>query len=211
MLAEALKTVARNRPDAVILVDDGSDFDAPALAREYVDLEAWALAPKLTPAERIHAPRLGTLLAEALFAVGTTHVAYLCDDDLWADGWLDRARAHYDAHPDAGLVRGDWLVFRDGEPPTTDDPPCALDARGMTTGNFCHPGHWPPYWSPRTISSHDDVFLWHVQKAGIDTFHVPNLGLAGWRREHPYNAINFSVEHGYTAEAVEVFERGWLE
>ncbi len=43
------------------------------------------------------------------------YITYLCDDDLWAPGWLDAVRAHWDAHPAATLVRGEWRVFRDGE------------------------------------------------------------------------------------------------
>lgn len=202
LLREALATVARNRPDEVILVDDASDFDAPGVAREYVDLAFAVLADRLTVAERLVTPRLGSLINEALSVATGDAIAYLCDDDLWADGWLDAVRAHYAAHPEAGLVRGDWLVFADGEPATTDCPPCPLDERRLTTGNFAHPRGLPgAVWPTHTVSSHDDEFCHNLTRARVDFAAVPTLGLAGWRREHRYNALHFTTQHEYTAEA----------
>lgn len=211
MLREALATVAANRPDEAILVDDGSAFDAVGVALEYADLAAWVAAPPLTVAERLVTPRLGSLINRAIAVATGDVIAYLCDDDLWAPGWLDAVRDHWDAHPAATLVRGEWRVFRDGEAVSAANPVCPLDGRGMTTGNFAHRRTCGARWPEDTIASHDDLFLWNLHRQGVDTFAVPCVGCAGWRREHQFNALHHAVAHGYGPTGEAFLSRGWLE
>lgn len=202
MLREALETVAANRPDQVVLVDDGSDFDAVGVARAYVELSGWIVAPPMAVAERLVTPRLGSLINQALALATGDVCSYICDDDLWAPGWLDAVRNHWAAHPDATLVRGDWLVFRDGEAATPECPPCRLDERQLTTGNFAHRRGLPgAVWPTHSVSSHDDLFCWNLYRAGVPIFGVPRVGFAGWRREHKYNALHFTEDHHYTPAA----------
>jgi glycosyltransferase involved in cell wall biosynthesis len=211
MLGEALATVAANRPDQVVVVDDGSRFDVVPLVEESCPGARYVLADAMTVAQRLVTPRLGSLINRALGLATGDIIAYLCDDDLWADVWLDAVRAHWDAHPGATLVRGDWLVFRDGEPATTACPPCRLDERQMTTGNFAHRrGLAGAVWPTDSISSHDDLFCWNLYRAGHDIFRVPRVGFAGWRREHKYNALHFTNDHHYAPNAATMLA-GWLE
>lgn len=203
LLREALATVRANRPDEVIVVDDGSDFDVRAVVREVCPPARFVIAHPLTLADRLTTPRLGALI-NAAYALATGDVlAIVCDDDLWADGWLDAVRAHFDAHPDATIVRGDWLVFRDEDGPSASDPPCRLDERRLTTGNFAHRRGLPgATWPTDSISSHDDLFCWNLYRAGVPIFGgVPRVGLAGWRREHKYNALHFTTDHHYAPNA----------
>lgn len=203
MLAEALATVRANRPDEVILVDDGSSFDPVPLVERHCPGARYVLADRMTVAARLTTPRLGSLINRALGKATGDVVAYLCDDDLWADGWLDAVRAHWDRHPTATLVRGDWRVFADGQPATSQCPPCPLDVRGMTTGNFAHRrGLSGATWPTHTVSSHDDEFCWNLYRAGHPVLGgVPRVGFAGYRREHRHNALRFTTNHEYTAEA----------
>lgn len=212
MLSEALASLREARPDEVLVVDDGSDFDVPEVVRASFPAAGFVLAPPLTIEERLTTPRLGRLINAALGIASGDVIGYLCDDDLFDAGWLDRLRDFYARHPATPLVRGGWLSFREGEPPAPDCPPCDLDERQMTTGNFAHRRDCPgARWNPHTVSSHDDMFLWGLQRAGVDLYRVPHVGLAGYRRLHRHNALNFTTGHGYTAEARAVFAGGWLE
>jgi glycosyltransferase involved in cell wall biosynthesis len=202
MLREALATVRENRPDEVILVDDASDFNAVDVALQYIQLDDYVIAPPLTVAERLVTPRLGGLINAALEASTSDVVAYLCDDDLWHGQWLNCVRAYFNAYPDATIVRGDWLVFKEGEKASKSCPPCRLDERNLTTGNFAHRrGLAGAVWPTDSISSHDDLFCWNLYRAGHDIFRVPRIGFAGWRREHKFNALHFTNDHHYAPNA----------
>jgi glycosyltransferase involved in cell wall biosynthesis len=203
MLGEALATVAANRPDQVVVVDDGSRFDVVPLVEAHCPGARYVIADAMTPQQRLVTPRLGSLINRAYGKATGDVIALLCDDDLWAPGWLDAVRAHFAAHPEATLVRGDWLVFRDGEPATAVCPPCPLDDRQMTTGNFAHRRGLPgAVWPTHTVSSHDDEFCWNLYRAGHPIFGgVPRVGFAGWRREHKFNALHFTTDHHYAPNA----------
>lgn len=211
LLAEAMATVAANRPDEVIVVDDGSTFDVRAAVRACFPRVTFVIAAPLTVAERLVTPRLGVLINEALRVATGDVIAYLCDDDLWADGWLDAVRTFFAGHPEARMARGDWLVFRDGEDAAPFCPVCPLDGRQMTTGNFAHRRSLAAEWPVATVSCHDDVFLWNVHRQGVDTYNVPCAGFAGWRREHEFNALHHVREHGYGLTGEAFLARGFLE
>jgi len=215
MLGEALASLVAARPDQVILVDDGSDFDATApVAAAFPDAWDFVLASKLTLAERLTTPRLGRLINQALGLVSADVVTYLCDDDLFHPGWLDAVRGWFDTHPAEHWTRGEWYVFQDGETPNLNQL-CPLDHRMLTTGNFAH--RLECYrdegirWSEGSIACHDDMFLWDVHRIH-NTHAVPHCGaVAGWRRLHAHNALGYTQNAVYRANAGELFAQGWLE
>lgn len=212
MLAEALGSVEANRPDQTIVVDDGSRFDVSNHVRQhYLRGASIVRAYPIPVKDRLVTPRLGNLINKALEYARCDVVAYLCDDDIWDQGWLDTVRAHYDAHPAATIVRGDWLVFQDWDGWQYTDPPCRLDERNLTTGNFAHRrGLAGAVWPTDSVSSHDDLFCWNLYRAGVNIFGVPRIGFAGWRREHQYNALHFTNDHHYAPNA-EAMLAGLLE
>ena len=222
MLAEALASVAAAHaqtgvPHQVIVVDDGSDFDfrTLALGAGLPNVRVLGLPP-MPPEERIRTPRVGTLVNAGLARVETDHVAYLCDDDLWAPEWPAAALAALEEYPLAHMVRGRWLVFRDGEPATRDNPLCRLDDRQMTTGNFAHRmqcfRQCGAGWPTHTVACHDNEMLeaWAIRHGGYGS--VLDTGiLAGWRRLHDFNGIHFATGNEYRPEALAWLSRGYLE
>src|SRR5678810_1031766 len=85
MLVEALDSALRNNPDRIIICDDGSeppvDIDHP--------LVTVMRSPRRTPEERRTQNLSGYMGNIAREMMGTDYIAWLCDDDLMADGWLD--------------------------------------------------------------------------------------------------------------------------
>lgn len=213
MLREALASLKAAAPDQVVLVDDGSDFNARAVARKVFPKIVVVQAAKLTLAERLTTPRLGSLINQALGKVTSDVVTYLCDDDLFHIGWLNAVRRFFDMHTADHWTRGTWYQFQDGD--ATGADPCPLDIRQMTTGNFAH--RIDCYrdegvrWNEGTVACHDDVFLWAVQPVH-NTYSIPDCGqVAGWRRLHAHNALSYTSHAAYHANAAELFMNGWLE
>jgi len=214
MLHEALDSLRRARPDQVVLVDDGSDFNAAAAVRAVFPEARAIVAPQMSLGERLVTPRLGRLINQALALVEADAVTYLCDDDLFYPSWLDAVRAWFDANPGQHWTRGEWYVFQDGETPNLNQL-CPLDHRMLTTGNFAH--RLECYrdegirWSEGSIACHDDMFLWDVHRIH-NTHAVPHCGaVAGWRRLHAHNALGYTQNAVYRANAGELFAQGWLE
>lgn len=212
MLAECLASVAAGRPDEIIVADDGSTFDvAAACAAAGARLIA---LPPMTPAQRMRTPRQGPLIHRALELAHGDLIAYLCDDDLHHPGWYDALRAAWEANPALELVRGDWLVFDHGGRPSLDNPPCPLDPRGMTAGNFAH--HARVYhdrgarW-PNWLNCLDHGFLVSCHRRGIDMFRVPRVGLAGWRREHPKALVHHTDGRNHLPSLLPILEGGYNE
>lgn len=214
MLGEALASVAAARPDQIIVVDDGSDFDVAALARRY---GAWLfVAPAMTVAERMGTPRQGMLINCAMGAVTSDICTSLCDDDLHAATWYDDLRDAWMQRPDLLLVRGDWLTFDDGTTPQRDNPACPwADRRRLTAGNFA----WSTRlvfergcaWPEGALNCLDNGFLVSLHSAGADMWHAPTVGFAGWRRKHAYTNLHWSDGSRHTAGFRAVLERGALE
>jgi hypothetical protein len=211
MLREALATVGE--ADQIILADDGSDTFDP---RDVLPPDAMLIQnPLLPPYQRMRKPTCGALINRALRAVECDYVAYLCDDDLLAPGWLKAAKAALDADPASHMVRGDWLSFEDGQPLETAVPSKFDCDPPLTTGNFAHRtrctvacGCW---WVESTISCHDGAFLgkYLTRHGSTDVAHVGTL--AGYRREHPYNMLRYMDGNGYRPETRGLFESGRLE
>jgi glycosyltransferase involved in cell wall biosynthesis len=220
MLRECLLSVAAAQPDQVLVVDDGSEGYSVARVVAFALYQrveyGLVTAPPLTVAARMVTPRQGRLINEALGYVTGDVACSICDDDLMAVGWLDALRAHWDAHPDDGLVRGDWLVFQDGAAPGLDDAPCPLDARGMTAGNFA----WHMRlvhergvrWPEAVLHCLDNGFLVNCHNAGAMMYDAPHIGaLAGWRRDHPKVCVKHLDAGQYSEEFKAVLESGVLE
>lgn len=211
MLRAALASVRAARPDQLILVDDGSDFDVRALAVEF-GVDHLLTAPPLTIEQRLTIPRHGARINDALGLVRTHAITYLCDDDLHAPGWYDDLRAAWPFD----LVRGTWLVFDDGAEPSRDDPVLPLDPRGMTTGNFAHStrlaAKGAARWPTHVLNCLDHHFLVRLHTRGrVNQFKAPLVGFAGWRREHPKVVNNFSDGKGYLPDYRAVLAAGFLE
>lgn len=218
MLNEALASLRAARPDRVILVDDGSDFDAAAAVESVFPDFSFVQAGLMTLEQRLVTPRLGHLINRALAMasneLGSDVVAYLCDDDLFHPAWLDAVRAWFDANPGQHWTRGDWYVFDDGSAPDLARL-CPLDSRLLTTGNFAH--RTACYrdegirWNETSIACHDDMFLWDVARFH-NTYAIPHCGaIAGWRRLHTHNALNYTQYAVYNANGAELFAQRWLE
>jgi glycosyltransferase involved in cell wall biosynthesis len=213
MLREALASLAVAGPDQVILVDDGSDFDARKVVRKVFPKMVTVQAAKLTLEERLITPRLGSLINQALGKVTADIVTYLCDDDLFYPGWIAAVRSWFDARPAEHWTRGRWYQFQDGETP--GDQHCPLDGRQLTTGNFAH--RTACYhdcgirWNTTSVACHDDMFLWDVHRAH-NTYSIPDSGaVAGWRRVHAHNALQYTSNAVYHQNAADLFAKGWLE
>ncbi len=131
-------------------------------------------------------------------------------------GWYDALRAYWVEHPEANLVRGDWLEFKDGATPSLDDLPCQLDARGMTAGNFAHHiriiRENGVRWPEGQLNCLDNGFLVSCNEHGVGMYDAPHIGaLAGWRRNHPYVNVLYTDGSRHTEGFREVLERGFLE
>lgn len=213
MIREAARSLAAARSDAVIVVDDGSDFDVEAAIGSILPGSVYQVAPKMTLIERLGTARLGRLINQALATVETDLVAYLCDDDLFHPGWLDAARNWFAELPDQHWTRGTWFRFRDGETPGNEL--CPLDPRQMTTGNFVHRSfcyHAEGIrWNETSVACHDDMFLWDVDRFH-NTHAIPHCGaIAGWRREHRHNALHYTAGAAYAPHGADLFAEGMLE
>ena len=207
----------------VILVDDGSTaFDVVDWADRHA-IRTRVFAPPRSIDRRMTQASLGRLINGALFhahhGLGMAAVTYLCDDDLFAPGWLDAVRATLADPAGPHVMRGRWRAFDD---PLIDGPltkprksrPAALDVRKMTTGNFAHRAECYGEgfrWSETTVAVHDDTALWnlnalHPLKDAVDA----NV-LAGYRREHRFNAANVTSRTEYAVGAYEMLSRSTLE
>jgi GT2 family glycosyltransferase len=113
----------------VVLVDNGSEDDTPALVRErFPDVRVIEVDHNLGAVARNLGVRAAT----------TPYVAFADDDSWWAPGALDRAAEHLDAHPRLGLIAAAILVG----PDERVDPVCAEMARSPLPAEPDLPG--PP-------------------------------------------------------------------
>lgn len=218
MVKEALRSIKGQsmHPDQLIVVDDGSDFNIASAVRKmgYRNTD-FIISDKISPQERVKTPRVGKLLNSALKLVTTDVVAYLCDDDLFHPNWIENVKNHYYSHSDP-FAKGLWYVFEDGNKPDNSNL-CPLDYRGMTTGNFVHLTSCFAVdgirWNEGTLTSHDDAFLNQANKKHkiVNAPYIKNA-IAGYRRLHKYNALNYSVGHAYKEAALDgLFGEGYLE
>lgn len=212
MLREALRSI--KGADHIILIDDGSDFDAKAVLEE-VKPDATKVTlkqnPQLTFEQRLTLPHVGRSINEAIRETDCDIIAYLCDDDLFHEHWLTNAKKYFTENPAEHIAYADWNVFNDGEVP--GDRPLGLI---MTTGSVAHRkscsvehGLW---WGEHTVTVHDGYFVGVV----IKNLH-PNCPripvLAGWRREHKYNMLRHVAGHHdhYLQSGIEALRGNRLE
>jgi len=214
MLMEALRSI--KCADHLILIDDGSDFDAKALlqdAKPEVKRSTLIVNRKLNHEERLTVPHVGAAINEAIRKTDCDIIAYLCDDDLFHKDWIFHLREFFRKNPECHVGFGGWNVFKDGEIPS--DTPCPLP-NILTTGNFVHRrscsiqhGLW---WGEHTVTIHDSYFVNHVIfRLHPDYARIP--ALAGWRREHKYNMFHHvaHVSDAYTQSGVDALRNGMLE
>ena len=67
-------------------------------------------------------------------------------------------------------------------------------------------------WPEGRLNCLDDGFLHDLNRVGVGTTHVPNVGLAGWRREHAHVTLHHTdggYRHAETFRAV--LAGGYLE
>jgi GT2 family glycosyltransferase len=122
-----LATSLPHHEHPVVLVDNGSEDDTPALVR------------KRFPRVRvIEAGRnLGAVARNlGVRAATTPYVAFADDDSWWEPGALDRAAEHFDAHPRLGLIAARILVG----PEQALDPVCIEMARSPLPAEADVPG-----------------------------------------------------------------------
>lgn len=209
--------------DWIILVDDGSDvFDPHRWADEH-HIHSRIVADQRSHEDRLYKPSLDTLLNRAVHLasdLGPKIVTYLCDDDLFAPGWIPAIREALSSGVDH-VVRGHWNAFKDPliEGPMPQAPKrtkrCQMDWRQMTTGNFAHRTECFTQeglsWDETRIAVHDNAFLWRMH--GIHPLNkVKKLDvLAGWRRLHEYNMANYTQHDEYGIGAEKIIARGALE
>lgn len=205
MLRECLMSIAAARPYEVYVADDGSDIPdfnvAVTVGRALYGRVKYGIEanPPLSVDARMTTKRQGELINRT-FAYCTGEIFHLvCDDDLVHESWYDSLRAEWTANPRREFVRGTWLVFNDGDEPSESDPPCPLDGRQLTAGNFAWHASLTRErgcaWPTDKVNCLDNGFLWSLQGHGIDQFNAPHVGFAGWRREH-------SLANGWFADGM---------
>src|SRR5262245_9745465 len=106
MLSEALESIGP--VSQLIVTDDGSDFDVRRVVKKVYPRAYFVEASKMTLEERLVTPRLGRLINQALSAVSAPYVTYLCDDDLFAPGWVQAVHDYFWTHPSEHWMRGTW-------------------------------------------------------------------------------------------------------
>jgi glycosyltransferase involved in cell wall biosynthesis len=213
----------------IILVDDGSDtFDTAAWARSHPRIVSEVIGPKKSVDERLSKPSLGKLINRAVRRAvdryGAEIITYLCDDDLFAPGWIPALRAALHTPNGPHICRGRWMAFDD---PLTGDPILPKDAknlrawkldwRQMTTGNFGHRAECYReglQWSEETVGVHDDTFLWnmhriHDLRESRNVIHLQSR--AGYRRLHSFNMALYTVGDRYGIGADKALAHGALE
>lgn len=218
MLGEALRSIIG--ADEVFVVDDGSSFDVDkVVASSGLACPAvyTMIAGPMTTKERLVTARFGKGTNKAIRATSGDVITYLCDDDLFHPGWIRTIKDTWDGKPDLHWARGKWGLFKDGEAlRPIEECLCPLHwAHLMTTGNFAHLractlkcGMW---WSEMSVAVHDNYLI----NAALPKVHpygsVPDIGLAGWRREHDYNMLKYVRGENYAENASAVLKRETLE
>src|SRR4051794_8658893 len=150
------------------------DGAAPHLPRVLAALRAQGAEPQV-----VHAPQISTARNTALANCSSTVIAYVDDDVIVGEGWLERLHAAWDAASDdlgalGGLIAGARAAVDYGPEPIDVEP----DDRTLYAGNLSFrtsalagvQGFWPARGRPRTRDWFCEEH--HAQR---------ELGAAGWR------------------------------
>jgi hypothetical protein len=216
MLAEALQSI--ELADEIIVFDDGSTFDVDAVVAASVRPGPATRITRNPPTpveDRMKTPRVGKAINTAIRESIGDVIAYLCDDDIFYPSWLADIRKYYDEGGKNHWVKGWWGNFKDWEP---RDPiiwnPMMAPHHGLTTGSFAHlktcATECGVLWSETSVAVHDAFLVMKLEGVHA-TGKIPNIGLAGWRRNHKFNMIKHTLmDDTYKAGAGE-FLGGMVE
>lgn len=215
MLGEALSSI--KNADEVIVLDDGSTFDVDQVVMDS-GLECQNVSirklPRLDVTERLKKPRTGAAINRALRDTKADLISYLCDDDIFHPKWPREVKNFFrDQDDDVHFVRATWGIFEDGKEPMTVH--CQLGEHGMTMGNFAHRreccSEHRLWWNESGVAVPDNIFIADVGRIhswnSIATLPI----MAGWRRLHAYNMLQFTNGSMFTPRAEEALRRGMLE
>lgn len=216
MLVAALQSI--QGADEVILLDDGSDFDVKEVASgELARFPKASIkaASRMSVHQRLATPRVGRSINTAIRETDAEIITYLCDDDLFHKDWITHVRSFFRESQDH-VVRAKWGVFNNWDKP--GDEICPIGPSfDMTTGSFAHlkscsVGHGL-WWAEHTTAVHDAVFVGEVLLPRHPLKDMKKLDvLAGWRRTHPYNMMNYtSGPTHFSPQAAEIFSRKCME
>lgn len=218
MLGEALRSIVG--ADEVCVLDDGSSFNVDKIVASSglsCPLIRTSVASGLTVKERVATARFGRNANKAIREASGDVIAYLCDDDLFHHGWIEAVKDAWDGNPDLHWARGKWGVFQDGTVPRPiGECLCPLSERHrMTTGNFAHrrtcPGECGVWWSETKVAVHDNWLINYALPKAHSYESIPEVGLAGWRREHAYNMLKHVRGDDYAESAPAILRRERLE
>ncbi len=132
-----------HREMRVLIIDDASTDDTPAIAAELINL-----GPRVSL--RRHAVNRGHIPTynEGIEWAQNDYMLLLSADDFLLPGALERAIAVFDTDPEIGLVWGPFIEYRDGEPVPVAPPgagnagAAVLDPksfiRNLAVSNFIH-------------------------------------------------------------------------
>ena len=216
MLLEAVK--ATREADELIVLDDGSDFDVEKVIGAELNRfpkVSIKVSKKMTVEERLGTPRLGKSINAAIRESSCEVITYLCDDDLFHEDWINHVRVFFSGSEDH-VVRGKWGIFKDWDKPGEDLCPLKPDV-DMTTGNFAHLRSCSVdhgmFWSEVVTAVHDSWFIRNAMLPRHPLASICKLDvLAGWRRDHAYNMMNFTNGAAcYTGGAAAALSRKTLE
>lgn len=94
----------------IVVMDDGSGFDVKALCREEWAISNIYCGRYRLPEEHITRPNFGQFLNAGTALLSTPYVAYLCDDDAFAPGWLKAAVSYLQTAEEDFLLPPDVVV-----------------------------------------------------------------------------------------------------
>ena len=177
-IGEALRSIFDQtaRPQQIIVIDDGSTDETPAVVREFPDVDYVAQPPTGVSAAR----NAGATLATQPF------LAFLDADDLWLPEKTALQLGHMASNPRAEIVSGQMCNFRrsaDGattfltEPVFANHPGCLLMRRDsfLRVGPFSH-----------ELAYGENLEWWaRMLDLGLRPYDIPELLLL--RRVHDTN------------------------
>jgi glycosyltransferase involved in cell wall biosynthesis len=177
-VGQALESVLgqSRAPDQVVVVDDGSTDDTPAVLAPFSGRGVVVL--------RQDNAGPGAARNAGVAVCTSDLVAFLDADDLWTPGALAALEAPFLADPDLDIAFGGVQQFRDGPDGFVDEGPAAEAAlvsnMAMRRSTLTRHGLFPTDW-------HVEFAVWFLRARdhGLRDIHVPEL--VARRRLHAGN------------------------